>query len=127
MIRLLIVEDRPAVRKGLLMRLAAEVDLSVIGEASDGEAALDLASCLCPDVVLIDIEMQGMDGIATARALHSIYPHTSVIILSMQDDALTRSRAEDAGAAAFVSKSMPADTLLTTIRQVAHFIPGGDR
>jgi len=127
MIRLLIVEDQPAVRKGLLMRLAAEADLLVVGEASDGEAALDLAVCHCPDVVLIDIEMPGMDGIATASAFHSIYPRASVIILSMHDDALTRSRAEEAGAAAFVSKAMPADTLLTTIRQVAHFIPGGDQ
>jgi len=127
MIRLLIVEDQPAVRKGLLMRLAAEPDLSVVGEAPDGEAALHLVACLCPDVVLIDIEMPGMDGIDTASALRSIYPHASVVILSMHDDPLTRSRAEDAGAAAFVGKSMPADTLLTTIRQVAHFIPGGDR
>ena len=127
MIRLLIVEDQPAVRKGLLMRLAAEADLLVVGEASDGEAALDLAVCHCPDVVLIDIEMPGMDGIATASAFHSIYPQAAVIILSMHDDVLTRSRAEEAGAVAFVGKSMPADTLLTTIRQVAHFIPGGDR
>jgi DNA-binding NarL/FixJ family response regulator len=127
MIRLLIVEDQPAVRKGLLMRLAAEPDLLVVGEAPDGAAALDVAACLCPDVVLIDIEMPDMDGIATASALRSIYPHASVIILSMHDDALTRSRAKEAGVAAFVGKSMPADTLLTTIRQVAHFIPGGDQ
>jgi DNA-binding NarL/FixJ family response regulator len=119
MIRLLIVEDQPGVRKGLHMLLDAESDLSVIGEACDGEAALDLAKSLCPDVVLMDIEMPRMDGIAAATALRLIRPQAAVVILSMHDDALTRARAAEVGAAAFVAKAMPADTLLTTIRQVS--------
>ena len=118
MIRLLIVDDQPAVRKGLQMRLAAESDLVVIGEASDGQAALDLARALYPDVVLMDVEMPHMDGIAAAQALQSICPNISVIMLSIHDDAHTRSCAEKAGAVAFISKSVPADTLLETIRQV---------
>ena len=120
MIRLLIVDDQPAVRKGLHMRLAAESDLSVIGEAADGEAALDLAQSLCPDVVLMDVQMPRMDGIAAASALHALCPRASVIMLSIHDDARTRARAEDAGAAGFVAKSMPPDMLLATIRQAAH-------
>ena len=120
MIRLLIVDDQPAVRKGLHIRLAAESDLSVIGEAADGEAALDLAQSLCPDVVLMDVQMPHMDGIAAASALHTLCPRTSVIMLSIHDDARTRARAEDAGAVAFVAKSVPPDMLLETIRQVAH-------
>ena len=118
MIRLLIVEDQPSVRKAIRMRLAAESDLSVIGEAADGEAALNLAISLCPDVILMDVEMPHMDGITTACALHRIRPQAAVIMLSIHDDALTRARAKGAGAAAFVAKSMPPDTLLTTIRQV---------
>jgi DNA-binding NarL/FixJ family response regulator len=120
MIRLLIVEDQPGVRKGLQMRLDAEADLLVIGEASDGEAAVNLVSSLCPDVVLMDVEMPRMDGIATTGALLLVRPQTAVIMLSLHDDVLTQARAKDAGAAAFVAKSMSADTLLRTIRQVAH-------
>jgi two-component system, NarL family, response regulator NreC len=124
MIRLLIVEDQPAVRKGLLMRLAAEHDFLVIGETGDGETALKMAIELCPDVVLIDVEMPNMDGIDATRAIHLACPHSSVIVLSIHDDAALLARAEDAGAVAFVCKSMPAETLLATIRQFAGFIPG---
>jgi len=120
MIRLLIVDDQPAVRKGLKLRLAAEPDLSVVGEASDGVAALERAQALHPDIVLMDVEMPGMDGIAAAHALQSICPNICVIMLSIHDDAHTRSCAEKAGAMAFISKSAPADRLLETIRQVAH-------
>lgn len=119
MIRLLIVEDQADVRKGLHMVLDAEPDLLVIGEASDGVAALDLATVLCPDIVLMDVDMPGMDGIATAIALRSAYPQASVIILSFHDDAQMREMAADAGAAAFVAKSRPTDALLTSIRQVS--------
>ena len=120
LIRLLIVEDQPAVRQGLRMRLSAEPDFSVIGEASDGEAALALVSGLCPDVVVMDVEMPYLDGIATTRALRLACPSTEVIILSLHDDDITQAHAKGAGAAAFVAKSMPSETLLTTIRQVAH-------
>ena len=119
MIRLLIVEDQPGVRQGLRMRLGAEADFSVIGEATDKQSALELATLLRPDVVLMDVDMPRLDGIATACALRSICPHISVIMLSFQDDVSARRLAEQAGVVAFVAKSMPADTLLTAIRQVA--------
>ena len=118
MIRLLIVESRTAVRKGLHMRLAAESDLSVIGEAADAPTAVDMSAALHPDVVLMDVEMPHDD--ATANAFCSICQQAPVIILSMHDDALTRARAKEVGAAAFVAKSMPAEALLEAIRQVAH-------
>jgi DNA-binding NarL/FixJ family response regulator len=120
MIRLLIVEDQPAVRKGLKMRLSAEADLCVVGEAEDGMAVLELAKMISPDVVLLDVEMPHLDGIKTAKALHAMCPHVGIIMLSIHDDALTRARAQGAGAAAFVAKTLPTDILLTTIRQVAH-------
>jgi DNA-binding NarL/FixJ family response regulator len=119
MIRLLIVENQPGVRQGLQMRLSAEADFTVIGEAADGAAAVDLAILLRPDVVLMDVDMPRLDGIATVSALRSLCPHASIIMLSFQDDTHTRTLAEQAGAAAFVAKSMPADALLTAIRQVS--------
>jgi two-component system NarL family response regulator len=101
------------------MRLAAECDLSVVAEAEDCHSALDLARLLKPDVVLVDGDMPRLDGLAAAHALRAGCPHVSVIMLSMRDDIHTRRLAEQAGAAAFVVKAMPADHLLTAIRQVA--------
>jgi DNA-binding NarL/FixJ family response regulator len=74
MIRLMIVEDLPAVRTALRMRLNAEDDLSVVGAAENGEAALALAPSLLPDVMLLDVEMPSMDGITAASALHRLCP-----------------------------------------------------
>ncbi len=119
MIRLLIVEDQLDVRKGLHMRLDAEVDLVVIGEAVSGEAALVLAPLLRPDVVLMDVDMPRMDGIAATKELHMMLPGTAIIISTMYDDARTRARAQEAGATAFIVKSMPIAMLLAAIRQVS--------
>ena len=124
MIRLLIVDNQPSVRKGLEMMLAAEPDLCVIGEATDGAAALDLATLLRPDIVLLDVDMPRLDGLATASALRSVCPQAAVIILSFRDDVCAGKIAADVGAA-FVAKSLPAATLLTAIRQVACQPRGG--
>jgi DNA-binding NarL/FixJ family response regulator len=120
MIHLLIVADQPSVRKGLQMRLAAEMDFSVIGEASDRETAIELARSLCLDIVLIDMDMPHTDGIALTSELHQLCPQASLIVLSINDDVVTRARAQQAGAAAFIAKSNPDDILLTTIRQTAY-------
>ena len=120
MIRLLVVDDEPAVRKGLHMRLAAEPDFEVVGEAGDGETAVALAQTLHPDVVLMDIAMPQKNGITATQELHTMFPQIAVIVLSMYDDASTQERAERAGAIAFVPKRVPTDMLMAMIRQAAH-------
>ncbi len=116
-INLLLVDDQPAVRLGLRMRLALEPDLAVVGEAGDGEAALALVQALRPDVVLMDVRMPGMDGIAATTAICTIVPRSAVVMLSLYDDEDTRMQAQAAGSRALVGKQAPIETLLATIRQ----------
>jgi DNA-binding NarL/FixJ family response regulator len=118
-IRLLLVDDKPTVRRGLRIWLALEPNLEVVGEASDGSEAISLTHALRPDVVLMDVEMPGMDGISATAALRSVAPQSAVVILTLYDDTATRARAREAGAAAFVAKHLMEETLLAEIRQVA--------
>lgn len=116
-IRVLLVDDQPAVLHGLRVRFQLEPDMLVVGEASSGSDALTLAQTLIPDVVLMDIEMPGMDGIEATVALHKAAPQSAVVILSIHTDLQTRRRAQTAGAVAFVEKRGTTDILLTAIRQ----------
>jgi DNA-binding NarL/FixJ family response regulator len=119
MIRVLIVDDQPVVRRGLRERLQLEPDVQIVGEASFGGEALSLAKAFLPDVALIDVEMPEMDGIETTIALRRMLPHCAVVILSIHDDAQTRAQAQAAGAIAFVGKRGGADTFVGAIRQAA--------
>ena len=118
-INILLVDDEPTIRRGLRMRLELEPDLSVIGEAGDGLAAIDSARTLAPNVVLMDVEMPRMNGIDATRELRSQVPSAAVVILSMHDDAATQARARDAGASAFVAKHSIDGGLLDAIRRAA--------
>ena len=119
MIRVLLVDDQPAVLHGLRVRFHLESDMQVVGEAGSGAEALSMAQTLLPDVVLMDIEMPGMDGIEAAAALHMLVPQCAVAILSIHLNQQTRVRAQAAGASAFVEKRGATDTLLAAIRQAA--------
>ncbi len=119
MIRVLLVDDQPVVRRGLRVRFQLEQDMQVVGEASTGREALTLAQTLTPDVVLLDIQMPGMDGIEATAALRTIVPQSAVVILSIHNERQTRIRAQAAGAVAFVEKRGTTDTLLAAIRQAA--------
>ena len=118
-IKVLLVDDQPNVRQGLRMRLALEPDISVIGEASDGVAALELAEKLRPDVIVMDIEMPRMDGITATQKLRALYPGMVVVILSMYGDAGTSARAKAAGVTALVEKRQGEQELLAAIRKAA--------
>jgi two-component system, NarL family, response regulator LiaR len=101
----LLVDDHAAVRQGLRMFLQLEPAATVVGEASSGAEALELAGDLRPDVIIMDIEMPGMDGIEATALLVAMLPQVAVIILTMHGTSDRRARAFAAGARAFVEKS----------------------
>jgi len=118
-IKLLVVDDVPSVRRGLRMRLSLESDLQVVGEAGSGEEALAVVRELEPDVILMDIEMPGIDGLVATSAMRSVAPQSAVVTLSLHDDAASREKALAAGATAFVGKHEASEALLLAIRDAA--------
>ncbi|TMB69848.1 MAG: response regulator transcription factor [Chloroflexi bacterium] len=123
-IRVLLVDDEPHVLRGLRMRLGLEADIRIVGEAADGPAAVNLAIVLSPDVVVMDVNLRVLDGIATTRELSTRVPHAAVVMLSLHDDRQTVDRALASGAVAFVGKQMDGD-LLAAIRMAAETAKGG--
>lgn len=116
MIRVFLVDDQPAVRAGLRMRLALEPDLLVVGEAGNGCEALAKATDLAPDVVVMDIRLPCLDGIAATAALRTRSPRPAVVVLTLDDDPAAREAAQRAGAVAFVAKHEADGSLLAAIR-----------
>lgn len=106
-------------REAVSVWLGIEPDVTIVGQAESGEAALALAPTLQPDIILMDIDMPTLDGIATTQRLRDILPSSAVVILSMHDDDHVRAQAEAAGARGFVSKYQALDQLLDVIRSVA--------
>jgi DNA-binding NarL/FixJ family response regulator len=126
-IRLLLVDDQPAVLQGLRMRLELERDFMVAGEAGDGPTAVGLAITQSPDVVVLDLDMPGMDGLATAVALRFMAPSAAVVILSIHDEIAVKDRALAVGATAFVEKTGKIEPLVEAIRRAAQgVLPAAD-
>jgi two-component system response regulator NreC len=120
MIKLCIVDDHAVVRSGLRMLLDAKEDIEVIGEASEGNEAIEMALRLRPDVVLMDLSMpHGKDGLTAAQDLKQVLPDMAVLILTMHDDDEYLFRAIHAGASGYILKTAPHHELLTAIRTVA--------
>lgn len=117
-IRVLLVDDKPAIRQGLRLRLTTEADISIVGEAGDGLAAIELATSLSPDVVVLDIAMPGMDGFETARRLRDVTT-SRIVMLSLYDDLACRDRAAIAGADIFVAKHEAEALLVSAIHSTA--------
>jgi DNA-binding NarL/FixJ family response regulator len=118
-IKILLVDDQPAVLMGLKMLLLLEKDFEVIGEAPDGETALQLYIELNPNVVVMDLELPGKDGIETTTALRRLDPSAKVIMISIHGD-MSKSRSRDAGAIAFVEKRGDVTRLVSEIRKAFH-------
>ncbi|HEY7622945.1 MAG TPA: response regulator transcription factor [Solirubrobacteraceae bacterium] len=120
MIKLVLADDQELVRTGFRMILRAEPDLEVVGEAADGDEAVRLAARLRPDVVLMDIRMPRLDGLAaTRKILAQPATPTRVLILTTFDEDAYVFEALRAGASGFLLKTVPADQLVAGVREVA--------
>ncbi len=120
MIRVLLVDDQEMVRAGFRMILQAEADLTIVGEAADGAAAVELAGTAKPDVVLMDVRMPTMDGIEACRLIRDRHHDTRVMILTTFDLHDYVHAALRAGASGFMLKDAPAEQLVQAIRVVAN-------
>lgn len=119
MIRLVLADDHAVVRAGLRALLAAESDLSIVGEAGTGDEALRLCAALRPDVLLLDITMPGNEHLAVVRAVAEGVPETRVLLLTMHQDPTLLREALRLGAAGYVLKRSAESGLLAAIRTVA--------
>jgi PAS domain S-box-containing protein len=115
-IRVLVVDDHALVRQGFAKLLAGEPDLEVVGEADNGQAAIELTRRLTPDVILMDVSMPIMNGIEATRRIHAEFPAVRVIGLSMLEDAEQPHAMREAGTAAYLRKSDSTEALLAAIR-----------
>lgn len=122
MIRVLLVDDQSLLRMGFRLILEAESDIEVVGEAGDGASGLSMTAALQPDVVLMDVRMPGMDGIAATEAIVASGADSRVLILTTFDLDQYVFAGLRAGASGFLLKDAPPNELLGAIRTVA----GGD-
>ncbi len=118
MIRVLLVDDQSLIRRGLRALLELEADLAIVGEAENGQMAIEQVQALQPDVVLMDIRMPIMDGVAATDKIMQQFPRTKVLVLTTfdQDDYVTQ--ALQKGAVGYLLKDTPSEELATAIRSV---------
>jgi pilus assembly protein CpaE len=117
-IKVLIVDDIPETRENLKKLLAFENDIEVVGTASTGREGLELAKDIIPDIILMDINMPDMDGIAATEAITKSVPQASVVMMSVQSEADYLRRAMLVGARDFLTKPISGEELYSTIRSV---------
>jgi len=118
-VRVVLVDDHPVVRAGIIGMLAAEPDIEVVGEAGNGQEALRVVVAVAPDVVLMDLRMPDMDGVEATRALREREDPPRVVILTTYDTDADILRAVEAGAAGYLLKDAPRQELAEAVRAAA--------
>jgi len=118
-IRVLVVDDHPMVRTGLRVFLSESSDVAVVGELSDGDSALSFVDREIPDVVLMDLSMPGVDGIAATRAIVAAHPQVKVVVLTTFVERERVLKAVDAGAVGYLLKDADPEELVRSIRAAA--------
>ncbi|RME45693.1 MAG: response regulator [Caldilineae bacterium] len=121
-IKVLIVDDIPETRENLRKLLFFESDIEVVGAATNGQEGVEMAAELKPDVVLMDINMPGMDGITASEKIRRTSPYTQIIIMSVQGEADYLRRSMLAGAREFLIKPFSGSELITSVRRVYEFV-----
>ena len=123
MIKILLVEDQKLIREGLGALLSLESDLEIVGEAENGQMALDFLAQLersqLPTIALMDMRMPVMDGVAATRIITQDYPSIKVLVLTTFDDAELIAQSMAAGAQGYLLKDTPSEELAMSIRSVA--------
>ena len=117
-IRVLIADDHALFRRGLEMVLSGEPGLELVGEASDGQEAVQLATEVVPDVVLMDIRMPKITGIEAARQMKEVAPSAKIVMLTISDEEEDLFEAIRAGASGYLLKDIPLDELADSVRAV---------
>ena len=118
MIRIMVADDHPVVREGIRKLLELEDDLQVIGEASDGRELLEKVGQLDPDIVLLDLKMPGMDGLAVLQSLQHVKGKSKIIVLTASEDKNEWVQAMKLGCSGIVVKQTPPEMIVKSIRKV---------
>ncbi len=117
-IKVLLVDDQSLIRQGLRALLELEPDLEIVGEGENGQEAINLIAEFQPDVVLLDIRMPIMDGVAATREIQKLFPKTKILVLTTFDDNEYVSAALQSGAMGYLLKDTPSEELAVAIRAV---------
>lgn len=117
--RIIIVDDHPIFRQGIRAILDATKDIEVVGEAADGQRAIALAESLTPDIMLVDINLPGLNGLEVTRVVKRRQPQTAIIILSVYEDDEQLFNSIKVGAAHYSSKDITPEQLVSIVRLVS--------